>query len=178
MIHEDTLFSFMNDLSANRTLILDDQLYLFRKRADAITTGTLSIKHMIGYFVSFIESLRFVEYKALLERWESYEQKKRILGDKRNSYSKTDPDATFMHMKGDHMRNGQLKPGYNVQFAVNSQWIVGLVVFSDRTDYATLPPMLETLKERLGFRFRRVVADAGYERLDNYRYLDQHQQEA
>lgn len=71
------------------------------------------------------------ERKALLERWESYEQEKRILGDKRNSYSKTDPDATFMHMKDDHMRNGQLKPGYNVQFAVNSQFIVGLGVFPD-----------------------------------------------
>ena len=101
------------------------------------------------------------ERKALLERWESYEQKKRILGDKRNSYSKTDPEATFMHMKDDHMRNGQLKPGYNVQFAVNSQFIVGLGVFPDRTDYATLPPVLEMLKERLGFRFRRVVADSG-----------------
>ena len=118
------------------------------------------------------------ERKGLLERWESYEQKKRILGDKRNSYSKTDPDATFMHMKDDHMRNGQLKPGYNVQFAVNSQFIVGIGVFSDRTDYATLPPMLERLKERLGFGFRRVVADSGYESLENYRYLDQHKQEA
>ena len=33
----------------------------------------------------------------------------------RNNYCKTDPDATFMHMKDDHMRNAQLKPGYNVQ---------------------------------------------------------------
>ena len=33
----------------------------------------------------------------------------------RNSYSKTDVDATFMHMKDDHMQNAQLKPGYNVQ---------------------------------------------------------------
>ena len=118
------------------------------------------------------------ELKDLLERWESYEEKKRILGEKRNSYSKTDPDATFMHMKDDHMRNGQLKPGYNVQIAVNSQFIVGVGVFPDRTDYATLPPMLETLKERLGFRFRRVVADSGYESLENYRYLDRHKQEA
>lgn len=68
MIHEDTLFSFMNDLSAKRTLILDEKLYLFRKRVDSITTGALSIKHMIGYFVSFIESLRFVEYKNYSER--------------------------------------------------------------------------------------------------------------
>ena len=81
-------------------------------------------------------------------------------------------------MKDDHMRNGQLKPGYNVQFAVNSQFIAGLGVFPDRTDYATLPPMLEMLKERLGFCFRKVVADSGYESLENYRYLDQHKQEA
>ncbi|ETJ15891.1 transposase, partial [human gut metagenome] len=32
----------------------------------------------------------------------------------------TDKDATFMRMKEDHMRNGQLKPAYNVQFGVDS----------------------------------------------------------
>ena len=118
------------------------------------------------------------EQKELLERWESYERKKEILGEKRNSYSKTDPDATFMRMKDDHMRNGQLKPGYNVQFAVNSQFVVGVGVFPDRTDYATLPPMMDKLKERLGFRFGQIVADSGYESLENYRYLDRHKQEA
>ena len=118
------------------------------------------------------------EEKELLERWESYEQKKEILGEKRNSYSKTDPDATFMHMKDDHMRNGQLKPGYNVQFAVNSQFIVGLGVFADRTDYATLPPILNALKDHLGFCFEKVVADSGYESLENYRYLDENGQDA
>ena len=118
------------------------------------------------------------EQKALLERWESYEKKKAILGEKRNSYSKTDPDATFMHMKDDHMRNGQLKPGYNVQFAVNSQFIVDVGIFSDRTDYGTLPPLLDRLHSWLGFRFRQIVADSGYECLDNYRYLDNHDQKA
>jgi hypothetical protein len=43
-----------------------------------------------------------------------YQQQEQILGD-RGSYSKTDPDATFMRMKEDHMKNGQLKPGYNIQ---------------------------------------------------------------
>ncbi len=52
--------------------------------------------------------------KDLLLRLLKYEQYQRLLGD-RNSFSKTDPDATFMRMKEDHMRNGQLKPGYNVQ---------------------------------------------------------------
>lgn len=42
----------------------------------------------------------------------------------RNNYCKTDPDATFMHMKDDHMRNAQLKPGYNVQIGVDSENIL------------------------------------------------------
>jgi transposase len=45
---------------------------------------------------------------------------------KRNSYSKTDKDATFMRMKEDTMKNGQLKPAYNVQHGVDSKYIVWL----------------------------------------------------
>ena len=63
-----------------------------------------------------------------------YEEMRATMGEGRNSYSKTDPDATFMRMKEDHMRNGQLKPGYNVQIAVNSEYITGVEAFSDRTD--------------------------------------------
>jgi hypothetical protein len=61
----------------------------------------------------------------------------------RNSYSKTDTDATFMHMKDDHMRNSQLKPAYNVQIAVESEYVIGVGIFQDRNDIATLIPMLE-----------------------------------
>jgi len=46
----------------------------------------------------------------------------------RNSYSKTDKDATFMRMKEDAMKNGQLKPSYNVQHGVDSEYIVGLLL--------------------------------------------------
>lgn len=56
----------------------------------------------------------------LRQRWEAYEEALATMGEGRNSYSKTDHNATFMRMKEDHMRNGQLKPGYNVQIAVNS----------------------------------------------------------
>ena len=62
-------------------------------------------------------------------------------------YSKTDPDATFMRMKDDHMGNGQLKPGYNVQIAVNSEYITGIDIFSNRTDYGTLIPFLRHLEK-------------------------------
>ena len=68
-----------------------------------------------------------------------------------------------MHMKDDHMRNGQLKPGYNVQFAVNSGFITGIGVFSNRT-VGTLIPFLtylaiSTLSQcRGGFRESPITA--------------------
>ena len=114
--------------------------------------------------------------KGLLERWERYEEMRATLGEGRNSYSKTDPDATFMRMKEDHMRNGQLKPGYNVQIAVNSEYITGVEAFSDRTDVRTLRPMLEKLTRWHQARYEEVVADAGYESLGNYLYLERNGQ--
>ena len=83
-------------------------------------------------------------------RWMEYNRKKTICGENRNSYSKTDTDATFMHMKDDHMRNGQLKPGYNVQFAVNSGFITDIGVFSNRTDFGTPIPFLTYLWHKHG----------------------------
>ena len=56
------------------------------------------------------------EYEMLKDwksKLETYQKHLEIMGDYRNSYSKTDHDATFMRMKEDHMRNGQLKPAYN-----------------------------------------------------------------
>ena len=50
----------------------------------------------------------------LCQQWRKYEEQLTIMGEDRNSYSKTDHDATFMRMKEDHMRNGQLKPAYNM----------------------------------------------------------------
>ena len=84
------------------------------------------------------EQRRWEELDALCKRWEEYENSLRIMGESRNSYAKTDPDATFMRMKDDHMRNGQLKPAYNVQIAVNSEYITGVDVFPNRTDIGTL----------------------------------------
>ena len=56
--------------------------------------------------------------KSWPEQLKKYESQGKIL-DGRNSYSKTDNDATFMRMKDDHMKNRQLKPGYNPQFSTN-----------------------------------------------------------
>jgi transposase len=112
----------------------------------------------------------------LLTRWEDYEKKLFTIGNTRNSYSKTDPDATFMHMKEDHMRNGQLKPGYNIQIAVNSEYITGVAAFSNRTDSGTLQPFLRQLERQHRQKYWMLVADAGYESLDNYLYLEENDQ--
>ena len=108
----------------------------------------------------------------LCQQWRKYEEQLRIMGEDRNSYSKTDTDATFMRMKEDHMRNGQLKPAYNVQIAVNSEYITGIDVFSNRTDVGTFIPFMHKLEMAHQQRYEEVTADAGYESLDNYLYLE------
>ncbi|NRT74807.1 transposase [Clostridium beijerinckii] len=95
------------------------------------------------------------EYK---ERQEKYNLSKKIFS-KRNSYSKTDPDATFMHMKDDHMRNSQLKPAYNVQIAVESEYVTGVGIFDNRNDIATLITMLNNMKEKIGRKYLNIIAD-------------------
>jgi hypothetical protein len=104
-------------------------------------------------------------------RKKKYEKAKRICG-KRNSYSKTDPDATFMRMKEDHMGNGQLKPGYNVQIGTENGFVVGYDIFPNPTDTRTLKPHLKRQKKRLGMSPQVVIADAGYGSEENYQYLE------
>ena len=150
-------------------------------------TGLTTPEALASHLEDTVQSIRFVhgsgkrkspEQKSwenlhrLLERWRAYEQQLGVMGETRNSYAKTDEDATFMRMKEDHMRNGQLKPGYNVQIAVNSEYITGIEAFSDRADARTLKPFLRRLERFHQTRYEEVVTDAGYESLDNYLYLE------
>ena len=116
------------------------------------------------------KELRTIE-KDYLPRKKKYEKAKRIFG-KRNSHSKTDPDATFMRMKEDHMGNGQLKPGYNVQIGTENGFVVGYDLFPNPADTRTLKPHLRRQKERLGVKPLVVIADAGYGGEENYAYLE------
>ena len=103
------------------------------------------------------------EYQA---RQEKYDEHRRILKG-RPSYSKTDKDATFMRMKEDHMKNGQLKPGYNLQLGVEGEYIVTAGLFSDRSDSQTLLPLLDHFEERTGKKPQNLITDAGYESEEN-----------
>ena len=89
----------------------------------------------------------------------------------RNSFSKTDRDATFMRMKEDHMKNGQLKPAYNLQLGVEGEYIVGVDISSERSDELTLLPLLDRMAKGIGKRHKNVCTDAGYESEENYKGL-------
>lgn len=108
---------------------------------------------------------------------EQYEQQNQILGE-RNSYSKTDPDATFMRMKEDHMLNGQLKPGYNLQISTHKQFIVNYSVHQMPTDTTTLIDHLASYKNMYGFYPQQLTADAGYGSHQNYSFLERENIEA
>ena len=98
-------------------------------------------------------------------------EKRYTLGD-RNSYSKTNPDATFMRMKEDAMLNGQLKPAYNIQHGVDSEYITWIDISPHPTDTRTLIPFLKDMESHLGFKYSEIVADAGYESEENYLFLE------
>ena len=108
------------------------------------------------------------------QRLMQYKESFEIMGKDRNSYSKTDLEATFMRMKEDHMLNGQLKPAYNVQIAVENYFIIHSYVSCDRTDYNTLIPVLEKHQKAFGKYPEDVTADSGYCSEKNLLYLKEH----
>lgn len=110
--------------------------------------------------------------KAWVPNLEKYQRQEAILKG-RKSFSKTDPDATFMRMKEDHMRNGQLKPGYNLQLSTNNQIITNYTIHPNPTDTLTLIPHLEDYKQLYGHMPQVVTADAGYGSQQNYEYLEE-----
>jgi transposase len=117
-----------------------------------------------------IKAMRTLQ-EDCLPRQKKYEEQEKILAG-RNSYAKTDHDATFMRMKEDAMLNGQLKPGYNVQIGTENQFVVGFSIHQKTNDMNALIPHLEQVQERLGRLPRTVVADAGYGSEENYAYLE------
>ena len=103
-------------------------------------------------------------------RMNRYREQLETMGS-RNSYSKTDPDATFMRMKEDAMLNGQLKPGYNVQISTENQFITNFGIYQRPTDTLTMISYLETFKARYGMQSEEIVADSGYGSEENYEYM-------
>lgn len=109
--------------------------------------------------------------KDFKPRLEKYNKDLEIMGENRNSYSKTDRDATFMHMKEDHMRNGQLKPGYNIQVGSCNGFVVNWSTHQNRNDNGTLIPHYERYQRFFHKLPNGTTADSGYGNQENYEYL-------
>lgn len=109
-----------------------------------------------------------------LDKYE--DQEKKLNG--RNSYSKTDVDATFMRMKEDHMRNGQLKPAYNLQLSTQDQFILNYSLHPNPADTLTLKPHLNQFKDLYNEYPSAAVADAGYGSSENYSFLEKNDVDA
>lgn len=99
-----------------------------------------------------------------------YREHLEIMGG-RNSYSKTDHDATFMRMKEDHMMNGQLKPGYNVQISTENQFITHYGIYQRPTDTLTYISYQQSFRDRYGRFSESNVADSGYGSEENYKFM-------
>ena len=115
------------------------------------------------------KALRQIETDAV-PRMNRYKEQLETMGS-RNSYSRTDPDATFMRMKEDAMLNGQLKPGYNVQISTENQFITNFGIYQRPTDTLTMISYLESFKTRYGMQSDEIVADSGYGSEENYEYM-------
>jgi len=112
-----------------------------------------------------------------LPRLKKYENQLETLGE-RNSYSKTDTDATFMRMKEDHMKNGQLKPAYNLQISTENQFITNYSLHQRPGDPATFIPHIEQFKKLYNIQSKTMVADSGYGSEQNYQYCQDNEIES
>lgn len=155
-------------VSLHKMKKLRKKIYVMKEKAG------LEFVHGIGRRKTRLQK-DIEQLEAYIEKLKEYTKKIYVCGD-RNSFSKTDPDATFMRMKEDHMLNGQLKPAYNLQHGVDSEYIVWLTVNQNPTDTLTLRPFLKSMEKHLSFKYERIVADAGYESEENYLFIEKNGQ--
>jgi len=113
--------------------------------------------------------------EKLLPKLQQYEEQEALLAG-RNSYSKTDPDATFMRTKDDHLGKGQLKPCYNIQLGTQDQFIINYTTHRTSSDIAAfidhMDDTLNLLEKIQVPKPKRVCGDAGYGSEQNYEYLE------
>lgn len=121
-----------------------------------------------------IQQKQYQELQGYLERLKTYAHHIEICGDERNSYSKTDHDATFMRIKRDYMGNDQLLPAYNLQVAVCDEYIAAVDVKPYASDMECFVPLMEKFNETYGHYPKYPVADAGYGSYNNYLYCEEH----
>lgn len=121
-----------------------------------------------------MEQRQYQEMQTYMERLKSYAKHIEVCGEERNSYSKTDHDATFMRIKRDYMGNDQLLPAYNLQTAICDEYIAVVDVKHYASDMECFVPLMEKFNRIYGHYPKYPVADAGYGSYNNYLYCEKH----
>ena len=121
-----------------------------------------------------IQQKQYQELEGYLKRLKTYVHHIEICGNERNSYSKTDQDATFMRLKRDYMGNDQLLPAYNLQAAICDEYIAVIDVKPYASDMECFVPLMEKFSHTYGHYPKYPVADAGYGSYNNYLYCEEH----
>jgi len=146
---------------------LEEKVEQLTKKIEEETTSSVR-KEMRRERTQIKKTIKKIK-EDYIPRMTKYKEQKQVFGD-RNSYSKTDTDATFMRMKEDHMKNGQLKPGYNVQMATENQFILFYSIHQRPADTRCFIPHMEKLANTSLPMPKKVIADAGYGSEENYVY--------
>ncbi|KUO61720.1 MAG: transposase [Gracilibacter sp. BRH_c7a] len=171
---EEINLAYKNSFIVNKETLLGDLKKVLTYLEEKRQHEEIDFVHGIGKRKSMLQ--KFIEqFQSFYERQEKYDTHSKLF-EGRNSYCKTDTDATFMRMKDDHMRNSQLKPGYNVQIGVEGEYVTGVGIFQDRNDTTTLIPFLKYMESNLKSNYQKIIADSGYESEENYLYLEENKQ--
>lgn len=119
-----------------------------------------------------IEQRQYDKLTEYLEKLKKYAEHIEICGESRNSYSKTDKDATFMRVKRDYMGNDQLLPAYNMQIGVCDEYIAVVDAKQYASDMDCFVPLMNKFKLTYGHYPQYPVADAGYGSYNNYLFCE------
>jgi transposase len=156
-------YSLLKEPSIDYLLNISDRLEEYMK------DNHIEFVHGKGKRKSEIQKLYDELKENAMKLWE-YSIHLDMLGN-RNSCSKTDVDATFMHMKYDYYNHTNVfKPGYNIQTGVSEGFIRNIYISSDSNDLKTYIPFMEKYKQAYGVLPTKTPADAGYGSYDNYKY--------
>lgn len=116
---------------------------------------------------------QYQEMEGYLIRLKKYAEQISICGDERNSYSKTDHDASFMRLKRDYMGNDQLLPAYNMQAGICDEYIAVIDAKPHASDMDCFVPLMEKFHQHYGKYPKYPVADAGYGSYNNYLFCEE-----
>ena len=164
--------ALLNQIEHNHAIENQENPVAEELTAEEVTQRVERIKSKVD-----AENLSKEEHKVIKQietnvvpRMKRYKEQLATMGS-RNSYSKTDHDATFMRKKEDAMLNGQLKPCYNVQISTENQYITNFGIYQRPTDTLTMIDYLESFRTRYGMYSREIVADSGYGSEENYEFM-------